>query len=184
MGTGIRRAGIGRFASGTRKRAVMVAMTGAVVAAAVALASPAGAAPIPSRTATTGLERIQIMTTSGTSATLSVIADGLFTAGGVVDQGVGMGTVVLPGGTFVLKHSKPVGPQTQNAKTCLYTDNGHGTFTLIDGTGAYKGISGHGKFTVSVLDIQPRSKSGACDESAAPAAYEQVIDAVGPATRP
>ena len=53
-----------------RKRAAMAAMVGAVVAAVVGLAVPAGASPIAARpAAVTGAEHFQAMSTSGTATT-------------------------------------------------------------------------------------------------------------------
>jgi hypothetical protein len=187
MGMGTRSAGTNHFTSKTRKRAAIVAMTGAAVAAAVVLAGPAGASPIAPRTAAavSGTEHFQIMTTSGTSLKLSLIMYGLFTAAGVDHEGnANVDTFFMAGGTFKVKHSHPVGPQTSNATTCLFTQSGHGTYTIMGGTGKYKGISGHGKYTLSILDLQPKTKSGACNENAAPAAFQQVLDATGPVTRP
>jgi hypothetical protein len=187
MGMGIRKAGAKHFTSKTRKRAAALAMTGAAAVAAVVLAAPAGASPLAPRTApaVTGTEHFQIMTTSGTSTRLSLIMYGLFTAPGVDhERSANLDTFVMAGGTFNVKHSNPVGPQTSNSKTCLFTESGHGTYTISGGTGKYKGISGHGKYTLTILDIQPKTKSGACNENAAPTAYQQVVDAVGPVTRP
>jgi len=57
---------------------------------------------------------------------------------------------VLPGGTFKISHSPGKGPQTFNPKTCPLTVNQHGTYTVGHGTGKYKGISGHGKYQVTI----------------------------------
>ena len=186
METGINKAGTRHFTGKARRRAAVLAMTVAAAGTAVVLAGPAGASSLAPRTApaVTGTEHFQIMTTSGTATKLSLIMYGLFTAPGVDHVGTPAGTFATAGGTFEVKHSVPVGPQTFNAKTCLYTDNGHGTYTIMDGTGTYKGISGHGKYTVTVLDIQPRTKGGTCDQKAAPTAFQQVIDGNGPVTRP
>jgi hypothetical protein len=187
METGIKRADAKHFTGKTRKRAAVLAMTGTAAVAAVVLAGPAGASPLAARTApaVTGTEHFQIMTTSGTSTKLSLIMYGLFTAPGVDHEGNGnVDTFALAGGTFKVRHSNPIGPQNFNAKTCLLTVSGHGTYTISGGTGKYKGISGHGKYTLTILDIQPKTKSGACNENAAPTAFQQVVDATGPATRP
>jgi hypothetical protein len=161
-------------------------MAGAAAATAVVLAVPAGASPLAPTTApaVTGTEHFQIMTTSATSTRLSVILYGLFTAPGVDHvRSANLDTFVLAGGTFNVKHSNAVGPQTFNPKTCLFTFNGHGTYTITGGTGKFKGISGHGKYTLSILGLQPKKKSGACNQNAVPAAFQQVVDATGPVTR-
>jgi hypothetical protein len=161
-------------------------MTVAAAGAAVVVAGPAGASVLAPRTAPaiTGTEHFQIMTTSGTATKLGLIIYGLFTAEGVDHEGTPTATFSTADGTFEVKHSSPAGPQRLNPKTCLSSDNGHGTYTIMDGTGAYKGITGHGNYTVTVLDIQPKTKSGGCDENAAPTAFQQVIDGNGPITLP
>jgi len=164
----------------------VVAMIIATTGAAVAAAGPAGASSLAPRPApaVTGTEHFQIMTTSGTATKVGFIMYGLFTAEGVDHEGTPTGTFSTADGTFKVTHSIPAGPQTFNPKTCLSTDNGHGTYTITDGTGVYEGITGRGKYTVTVLDIQPKTKSGACDENAAPTAFQQVIDGNGPITSP
>ena len=71
--------------------------------AALWLAVPAGA----SSTAVTGTEKFQIMTTSATSSTASVIAAGVFTAGGVDHQGNKVDTFVFSNGSFKVAHKGP-----------------------------------------------------------------------------
>jgi hypothetical protein len=169
------------------KAAVAVAMAGAAAAAAVGLAGPAGAAPAAAHgpAVIKGTEHIQGMTTSGTATVYPVIAYGVFTAGGT-DHEVNSNTdtFVLPGGTFRVKHSNGTGPQTFNPKTCLFMATIHGTYSLSGGTGKYKGISGNGKYVASILGIAARAKSGACNMSAAPVSWQQVIDASGPVKLP
>ena len=186
METGLNKAGTRHFTGKARKRAAVVAMIIATTGAAGVAAGPAGASSLAPRPApaVTGTEHFQIMTTSGTATKVGFIMYGLFTAEGVDHEGTPTGTFSTADGTFKVTHSIPAGPQTFNPKTCLSTDNGHGTYTITDGTGAYEGITGQGKYTVTVLDIQPRTKSGACDENAAPTAFQQVIDGSGPITGP
>jgi hypothetical protein len=66
-----------------------------------------------------------------------------------------------------------------NAKTCLMTGTLKGTFKVSGETGAYKGISGSGKYTGTLLGIAAKTKTGACDQNAAPVAFQQVVDASG-----
>jgi hypothetical protein len=168
-----------------RKRAAVAAVAGAA-AAALTLAGPAGASPIVAHGAArvTGTEHFQIMTTSATSSTASVIAWGVFTAGGVDHQGNSVDTFVFPGGTVKVKHSPGTGPQTFNPKTCLMTISLHGTYTVQGGSGKFKGITGHGKYTASIIFIGAKNKAGKCSQTAAPVAFQQVIDATGPVTLP
>jgi hypothetical protein len=156
-----------------------MAAIGAISAAAVL--GGAGLAAASARPAASGTEHFQIMTTSATSSTDSVIATGVFVAGGVSHEGKTTGTEVFPGGTFRIVHSPGKGPQTFNPKTCLLTVSQHGTYTLSHGTGKYKGISGHGKYQISILAIAARSK-GKCSMSKPPVAFQLIIKASGPVT--
>ena len=174
-----------------RKRAAVFAMTGATAAAVagIALAGPAGASPTSpasaaSAAAVTGTEHIQIMTTSATSPLASTIVWGPVTAAGVDHMGNTVDTVVFPGGTWKVQHSNGTGPQTFNPKTCLFTANQHGTFKVLGGTGKYKGISGNGTYTVSVVGIGAKTKKGACSQTAAPVAQHVVVNASGPIKLP
>jgi hypothetical protein len=49
-----------------------------------------------------------------------------------------------------------------NLASCSATANGHGTYTITGGTGAYRGATGHGSFTSHGVLLGARSKSGAC----------------------
>ena len=66
---------------------------------------PAGAAPTV-RTAVSGTENFQLMTTSATATTLPVIAYGLFTAAAVDHPGSKVDTLVFSNGSFKINHSK------------------------------------------------------------------------------
>jgi hypothetical protein len=122
------------------------------------------------------------MTTSATSNRSSIIAHGaVFTAGGVDIQGNKSDTVKFPGGTFRIRHSAGKGPQHFNPRTCLMQISQHGTYTLGHGTGRFKGISGHGKYHFTILAVGARNAKGQCSQSKAPATFQQVINAQGPA---
>jgi hypothetical protein len=191
METWIKRASTNHFASKTRKRTAVLAMTGAAVAAAVVLAAPAGASPLAPRTApaVTGTEHFQIMSTSTTSPTSDVIAWGVFTAPGV-DNPIssnssgtkGVDSFAFPGGKFKVTHTAKSQTQSFNAKTCLFQFTQKGVYALSDGTGKYKGIHGSGTFVVRVIGLGPKLKSGACnpDPNAVSIASQTVIDASGP----
>jgi len=170
-----------------RKRAALFAMTGATAAAVtgVVLAGPAGASPVAPHgaAAVTGTEHVQIMTTSATSPTASVIVWGVFTAAGVDHQGNTVDTIVFPGGSVKVRHSNGTGPASFNPKTCLMLINQHGTYSFVGGTGKYKGISGHGRYALSIVALGAKVK-GACSQTRPPVAFQQVIDASGPVRLP
>jgi hypothetical protein len=127
-----------------------------------------------------GIEHFQLMTTSATATTSSVIAYGVFT-GAAVDHQISnnVDRFVFPNGNIRVHHSNGKGPQTFNPKTCLLTINQHGTYLITHGTGKFAGISGHGTYHLSILAVGARSH-GKCSQSKPPVAFHQVINASGP----
>ena len=146
----------------------------AAAATALWLAVPAGA----SSAAVTGTENFQLMSTSATSSTSSVIATGVFTAGGVDHTGNKVDTFVFSNGSFKVAHS---GPATQhfNPKTCLLTVVGHGTFKLSGGTGAYAKIKGAGTYKLNILAVGAKTATGKCTQKKPPTTFQQIIKATG-----
>ncbi|MGD0376796.1 MAG: hypothetical protein ABSB01_19695 [Streptosporangiaceae bacterium] len=165
-----------------RSKVLAVACAVAATATvAVAGLTAASASPAP-RPSWTGIEHFQLMTTSATSSKESIIAiGGVFTAGGVDYQGNKVDRVVFPGGTFKIRHSSGKGTQNFNPKTCLNVISLHGTYSLGHGTGKYAGISGHGRYQLSILFVAARNSKGKCSQTKPPAAYQQIIKAHGPA---
>jgi len=158
----------------------VLATTGAVALSALPAAS---AAPANARPAATGTEHFQLMSTNGDTNRAPVIATGLFTAGGrdhVVSNNVDK--FVFPKGTITVRHSNSKGPQSFNPRTCLMRINQHGTYRLVSGTGAYAGISGHGRYHLTILGIAARNANGKCSQRKRPVAIELEIQAVGPAS--
>ncbi len=163
-----------------RTRLVAAAST-AVTAAALAVSGVAVASA--ATPAASGTEHFQLMTTSPSQhAPSTIIATGVFTAGGVDHAGNKADTVTFPGGSFKINHSRGHGKQSFNPKTCLFVISQHGTFKLSSGTGKYAGISGHGTYQLSIMAVAARNAKGACSQKAPPVAWEQVIKASGPVT--
>jgi len=159
-------------------RKTLAAVIGAVSVTAVLGGASLAAAS--ARTAVSGTEHFQLMTTSATSKTSSIIATGVFTAGGTsTDTSNTTATVKFPNGTFVITHSKGTGTQSFNPKTCLLKANLKGTYKLGSGTGAYAHLSGSGTFQVSILSVGAKS-GGKCSQKLPPVAFQQVIRAAGP----
>jgi hypothetical protein len=154
-------------------------------AAAAAVIGGAGLAVASTHTGVSGTENFQMMTTSGTGSTASVIASGVFTAPAVdhEHQATNTATFTFSNGTINLKHSKGTGTQHFNPTTCLLTINEHGTYTLTGGTGAYAGITGNGTYKLSILGIGA-SSGGKCVQNKPPVAFHQVINASGPVSLP
>ena len=163
-------------------RRVLAAAGSMLAAGAIALSgiAAAAAAPHTARAGTSGLERFQFMSTSATSTKTTVIARGVFTAGGVdITTSNTTDTFKFPNGTIKVRHSPGTGPQSFNRQTCLITVHQHGTYTLVSGTGKYAGISGHGRYRLDILAVAARSH-GKCDQNKPPAAFELIIRASGP----
>lgn len=186
MGTGISKTGISHFTSRTRKRAAVLAMTGAAVAAGVVLAVPAGAAPIApaAASAVTGAEHFQAVSTSATANKQGVIAYGLFTAYGIDHENnsnaaTSTDLFTFAGGSFKVIHTTKRQSQSVNVKACFFRYTANGTFRLAAGTGKYRGISGKGTFSLSAMGFGPKNKKGVCEENANPVVSQQVIDANG-----
>ena len=193
MQTGIKTVGARlRGLSTGRKRAGVLAMTGAAVAAGLVLAVPAGASP--RSAAVTGAEHFQVMSTATSNSPNSpLIAWGVFTGAGVDRQissnaagTKGVDNFIFANGKFKVTHTAKTQKQSFNTKTCFYSFSQTGVFTLSGGTGKYKGISGSGKYALSVVGIGPKLKSGACNpnQNARSIANQQVIGANGSVTLP
>jgi hypothetical protein len=151
------------------------------LAAAAMLASGAGyaLAASPSGTTITGNEHFSLMTTQPSAARYVVIANGLFTAGGVDISGAKVDLVKLPTGTFRVHHGGAVTVirQTLNPLTCLATFSGKVAITIGQGTGQFKGITGSGTATVNSVAILTRNKQHRCATARNPAVLEQTISA-------
>jgi hypothetical protein len=150
---------------------------GAVVAAAggvcAGVANAASASP-----AASGTEHFNLMTTLPNSSKYVMIASGVFTAGGVDTQGSSTDVAKFANGSFKIHHGGALHiiKEQVNQKTCLAVFEGKTPFTLGNGTGAYKKLSGSGTATISELAIFPRSH-GQCNSNANPLTNEQTITA-------
>ncbi len=155
----------------------VVAVAGAMAATGLTVASASQAAG----TASSGFEHFQLLNTSAANnAPSSIIATGLFTAGGVDHPGNKVDTVVFPNGTFKIAHSNGTGTPRFNPRTCLSTITLNGTYRLSGGTGAYAGISGHGIYRLNILIVGARNSAGKCSNKLPPTAFQQIIKAQGP----
>ena len=153
-----------------------VIATGAAGAAMTGIALGSGAS---------GTEHFSFMSTSTMNETeYSAIATGPITAGGTAELTGGKGKIVFPTGTISLT-SKVIGAPTESGskQKCLSIFGEKGTYTLTGGTGAYKGISGSGRFSLKSTGVG-MIKHGKCDisSSSKPVASQSVITASGPVT--
>lgn len=153
----------------------VVAVAGAMAATGLTAASASQAA------GSSGTEFFQLVNSNpANNAPSSIIARGVFTAGGVDHPGDKVDTVVFPNGTFKIAHSNGTGTPRFNAKTCLGTIVLNGTYRLSGGTGAYAGISGHGIYRVNLTLVGARNAAGKCSDRLPPAAFQLIIRATGP----
>ena len=122
-------------------------------------------------------ETFNLMTTQPSSARYSLIASGVFTAGGVDIAGNTTDTAKFPAGSFKIHHggTPKIIKESVNAKTCLAFFEAKAPFTIGSGTGAYKGITGSGTATITELGIAARNKQGACNFNANPLVNEETI---------
>jgi len=158
----------------------LLAAVGTVVAAAAfavsgltaASASPAASPGI------SGTEHFQVMSTSVTASTGSVIAYGPVTAAGTAPIGPQqVSTAMFPDGTITISHHQGKSSLHVNPKTCLVTIAGTGTYKILRGSGAYAGITGHGTYLLSIIQIAARV-SGTCSQTAL--ASQELLQLSGP----
>ena len=168
-------------------RGRIASLTGiACGAATLSLVAPAMAAPagVSAHPAATGTEHFQLVGTSTTSRTGHVIAYGVFTGAAAVDHmGKTAAKFVFSNGSFKVsfKNGKG-GTESFNPKTCLAQASQPGTYTISGGTGKYKGITGDGKFTFTLLAIGAKNGQGKCVHNTPPAEFQVIIHASGPVT--
>ena len=152
-----------------------------VVAVAGAMVTGLTAASASQAAGSSGTEFFQLVNTSpANNAPSSIIARGVFTAGGVDHPGAKVDTVVFPNGTFKIAHSNGTGTPRFSPKTCLTTLALNGTYRLSGGTGAYAGISGHGIYRLNIMFVGARNAAGKCSQKLPPTAFQQIIRAQGP----
>jgi len=153
------------------------------------VAAVSGAATIATASAATGTtntERFTLIATSTAAGppVYSVIATGAFIDGGIAAHGRKGGlTLHLSSGTITLDRNKPH-PQvtkTETATACMQTASSRFGYTIAQGTGAYKGISGSGHATDHDAFIE-QVVQGDCSNKFA--AVQGVITASGPVSLP
>jgi hypothetical protein len=128
---------------------------------------------------------VHIVEVGGISGVDSDVFTGAITDHGVDQLGVAdhgnINKVVLSKGSFELNISKLVkkSATSVDSTSCSLVLNGVGPITLLDGTGAYKGITGTATITLHEAEIVPRRSNGKCDfnENARPVA--EVVSAAG-----
>jgi hypothetical protein len=159
---------------------LLMAAGSMLAAGAITLSGTIAATAAPSSSSASGIEHFQFMSTSATATRDTVIAHGVFTAGGVdITTSNTTDTLKFPDGKIRLRHSPGTGPQSFNRHTCLFTVHQHGTYRLLSGTGKYAGISGHGRYRLDILAVGARSH-GKCTQKKPPVTFELIVRASGP----
>jgi hypothetical protein len=133
--------------------AVLAAATAGGASLAVAASQPAGVARH-------GTEELVLMGTSPRSVTLSVIATGLFTDGGVIS--LSSGKARLGAGAFRIHTKTQPERDKLSRRTCLQTITARGSYTMNHGSGKYTRISGSGRFVLRHLAVYSRNANGEC----------------------
>lgn len=166
------------------KTAVAAGAIAATIVITTGAAASATAAPATTGKAVRGAEHFSIVTTSSNiPVDESFIATGGFTAAGRDDAGAKVDRITLPGGGFTIHHSGRA-RSSFDAHTCLLAENGKGTYTLAGGRGKYAGITGAGKYVLSVRAVFPRTASGGCAAKADPVAIQYSVAANGRVSLP
>jgi hypothetical protein len=159
------------------RQTILAVTTAAVAALAITVAATASAS--------TRTEHFSFIDTSNSSQTASAIATGAFTAGGTTVLNRGTDTLRLSHGTIKIEIHFTHAPQTTaNPTTCLISEHSSGTYTLADGTGKYKGISGSGHFAQAAHQVGPTPDAKCSLTSGNPVASQQTVTASGPVSLP
>jgi hypothetical protein len=155
-----------------KRIAVLPAAAGIAALAITATAVAAASAP-------SGIEHWTVESTNPVSATAVLIARGPLTVGGTIN--LLTGHVTLPGGTLTLAHKQSWGTRGENPQTCLATVTSSGTYKVTGGTGRYKGVQGHGTYSLTAYAIVKKVK-GKCATKVVPYAQTELLTATGPLT--
>jgi hypothetical protein len=147
----------------------LLAMASILAAPALALASPS-----------TGMEHFKIVNVNNQPG--SVVARGVFNAGGTDYSRNNRDLFVFPTGAFTARHpaqQQTVVSQMFNPRTCAFKIVITGPYTLTNGYGAYQGISGSGSYVVTVTGVGPRQANGQCAPNAQPVTQVSTVVASG-----
>ena len=163
-----------------------------ITGAGVAMASPSHPAgishpaavshPASPHAAVTGREHFQLVSANVTSNGGPVAAYGVFNASGAQIQiSNSKDTFKFPTGSFVVRHRSTHSRSSFSRRTCAGVVHQRGVYKISKGTGAYAGISGHGRFRLRILIVARHTAHG-CSNN--PIAVQTVIRARGPVSLP
>ncbi len=155
-------------------------------AAAAAVMGGAGLAAASTHAAVSGTEHFQMVTTSGTGSTGSVIASGVFTAPAVdhEHEASNTATFTFANGTITLKHSNGTGTQNFNPEDLPAH---HQPARHLQAAERHRRLRRDQRqrhhYQLSILGIRA-SSGGTCVQNKPPVAFHQVINASGPVSLP
>jgi hypothetical protein len=138
------------------------------VAASVAAVGAVAVVWAGSATGATGSQRFTI---SGSNNGGTVYASGPISGSGrdiALNQNADK--FVFRGGSVLVSHHATSQNQTFDPRSCLARFTESGTYQLVSGTGAYRGVTGSGTYAV-------RGSSRGCDPATAPSRY--IVNASG-----
>jgi hypothetical protein len=149
-------------------------------AATLAITGPAAA----TTTGNEHLSLINIQTNGSAPLHYSAIATGAITAGGtaIIDSKAGTGTLRFQGGTIALKIKSGPEKSTEHPG-CLLVETGPATYTIVGGTGIYKGITGSGK-SQGTATFVGATVNGKCSNNTQADAIQIITTATGPVSLP
>jgi hypothetical protein len=130
------------------------------------------------------------MSTSAATNVRSVVARGVFTAGGSdIPLTSSTDTFKFPGehspdGTFRVRHKVTHSHSTFDPSTCLFSESQQGRYWLSNGTDDFAGIVGSGHFTVTAFEVAARTSTGKCAQNKPPTAFQFLVQASGPVSLP
>jgi hypothetical protein len=153
-----------------------LAVAGALASVAV-LAVPSVASATTDRS---GIEHFRIVSSSAARFGV-VIAKGVFADGGKDYQHANRDLFVFPNGAFTVHHPGGNFSFTLNRQTCIGHIDGTGDYTIDNGYGFYKHITGSGTYDFhGTLTFGRHANTGKCAFRRGPTAEQDVVKASGP----
>ena len=152
-----------------------LAVVGAVASVAV-LTVPSVASASVTRS---GMEHIRIVHNSLQNPGV-IIIKGVKADGGKDYSRGNKDLAVFPDGAFTIQH--PGGNFTfdLNPATCVAHISGTGNYTLVNGFGAYRGLTGSGTYVFKGIFTFGRNNQGGCAVRQGPTAEQDIVRASGP----